>query len=123
MDDVITLISVTKTQNDYGVWEFTPTRKDVFCQVQSVTRAEFFEGGRNGLNPSFVFRVFVGDYDGETICEYQGKQYSIYRTYITNGEERTFVSNTRNGSSYTTYHTPSQDYIELYVERKGGTNA
>ena len=52
------------------------------CQVDSVTRSEFFEAGRNGLNPEFVFRVFFGDYEGgERLVEYRGKRYSIYRTY------------------------------------------
>jgi hypothetical protein len=69
------------------------------CQVNSVTRNEFFEAGRNGLNPEYVFRVFFGDYDGERIVEYKGKRYGVYRTY-----------HGRN------------DMMELYAERKGGTN-
>jgi hypothetical protein len=97
--DVITLISLTKSQDDYGVWRETETKHDVFCNVGSVTRAEFFEGGRNGLNPAYVFTMFFGDYNGERIVEYKGERFSIYRTY----HART-------------------DTIELYAERKGGTN-
>lgn len=97
--DVINLISESRTQDDYGRWIATKTSKQVMCQVDSITRAEFFEGGRNGLNPEFKFTMFNGDYSGETIVEYQGKTYSVYRTYL----RRT-------------------DIIELYVERKGGTN-
>ena len=97
--DVITLIATTQTQDAYGVWRKTETRKDVFCNVQSVTQSEFFEGGRNGLNPEYRMSMFYGDYDGETIVEYNGKRYAVYRTY----RQRT-------------------DILELYVERKGGTN-
>lgn len=97
--EVITLVSERKTQNDFGVWETTKTSRDVFCQVDSVTRSEFFEAGRNGLNPEFRFTMFAGDYEGEQIVIYKGKSYGVYRTYI----GRT-------------------DDIELYVERKGGTN-
>ena len=97
--DVINLISETRTQDDYGRWIATKTSKQVMCQVDSITRAEFFEGGRNGLNPEFKFTMFFGDYSGESIVEYQGKTYTVYRTYL----RRT-------------------DIIELYVERKGGTN-
>lgn len=97
--DVINLISETRTQDDYGRWIATKTSKQVMCQVDSITRAEFFEGGRNGLNPEFKFTMFFGDYSGESIVEYQGKTYAVYRTYL----RRT-------------------DIIELYVERKGGTN-
>lgn len=97
--DVITLIKTVRAQNDFGVWENTETTRDVFCDVGSVTRSEFFEGGRNGLNPAYVFTMFFGDYEGETIVEYNGNRYAIYRTY----------------------HAKT-DVIELYAERKGGTN-
>ena len=46
-----------------------------------------------------MFTVVAGDYSGESLCEYRGKTYSIYRTYINNA-----------------------DYIELYVQREGGSN-
>ena len=98
--DVITLLATTKTQNDYGVWVETPSQRDVFCQVDSVTRAEFFEGGRNGLNPEFRMTIFFADYNGERELVYKDKRYSVYRTY-----------------------QGRNDTIELYVERKGGTNA
>ena len=97
--EVLTLIGTTRTQEEYGIWHEAPARRDVFCQVNSVTRSEFFEAGRNGLNPEFMFSMFAGDYEGERVCEYRGQKYSIYRTYIA-----------RN------------DVIELYAERKGGTN-
>ena len=97
--EVITLVGSTKTQNAFGVWEETKTLTDVFCQVDSVTRAEFFEGGRNGLNPQFRFTMFFGDYEGERTVIYKGNPYSVYRTY-----------------------QGRNDTIELYVERKGGSN-
>lgn len=96
--DVIHLITQTMTQDAYGVWHPSETSRSVFCQVNSVTRSEFFDGGRNGLNPEYEFTVFYGDYEGEPIVEYKGKRYSIYRTYLA-----------RN------------DTLELYAERKGGT--
>lgn len=95
----ITLLTTAKEQDDYGVWVETITSKDVFAQVDSVTRAEFFEGGRNGLNPEYRMTMFSGDYDGQKMLIYNGNTYSIYRTYL----NRT-------------------DTIELYVERKGGSN-
>ena len=97
--NVIKLISITQTQDTYGVWRETLAYRQVYCRVQSVSRSEFFEAGRSGLNPEFVFTVFFGDYDGETLLEFDGKTYSIYRTY----------------------HTRS-NMMELYAERKGGSN-
>ena len=97
--DVIKLITMTRTQDEYGRWISTPTAKEVMCQVESVSQAEFFEGGRSGLNPEFRFTMFFGDYSGESVVEYKGNTYSVYRTY----QRKT-------------------DVLELYVERKGGTN-
>lgn len=99
MDAVIKLINITTTQDENGVLRNIETSRSVFCQWQSVTRAEFFEGGRTGLNPELVFTIFHADYDEETILEYNGKRYAIYRVY--------------NGGD---------DYIELYAQREGGTN-
>ena len=90
---------MTRTQDEYGRWIATPTAKEVMCQVESVSQAEFFEGGRNGLNPEYRFTMFFGDYSGESVVEYKGNTYSVYRTYLR-----------------------KTDVLELYVERKGGTN-
>lgn len=97
--DVIDLIAVTQTQDEFGVWRTTEKARQIYCQVDSVTASEFFEGGRNGLNPEFRFRVFNADYEGEPIIEYNKQRYSVYRTYLRR-----------------------DDTLELYVERKGGTN-
>lgn len=97
--NVISLVSTSQTQDDFGVWRQTETKRDVFCQVDSVTRAEFFEAGRSGLNPEYRFTLFDGDYNGESIVIFNNKAYSVYRTYHARTDE-----------------------IELYVERQGGTN-
>ena len=97
--EVITLIAETRTQDNNGVWRAAETRTDGFCQVNSVTRAEFFDAGRAGLNPEYQFTVFYADCNGEKTVEYKGQRYGIYRTY----HART-------------------DVLELYAERKGGTN-
>ena len=98
--EVITLIKYTKVQNDKGIWvDGVPIERNVYCAVDSVTRQEFFDAGRSGLNPEYRMTMFYGDYNGETLLMYQGSPYSVYRTY-----------------------RAKTDIIELYVERKGGTN-
>ena len=97
-EDVIQLVSVTNTQDGYGVWQKNETTVQVYCRVDSVSQSEFFEAGRNGLNPEYRFTVFAADYNDEDTVIYNNKRYGVYRTYRTG------------------------DYIELYVERKGGTN-
>lgn len=97
--DTITLIKSTRTRDDYGRWQAKETTNKVYVQVDSITRSEFYEAGRNGLNPEYRFRMFFGDYDGESECIFHGLRYSIYRTYLRRNDE-----------------------LELYVERKGGSN-
>lgn len=97
--DIITLVAYTSQQNDYGVWEKTKSERDVFCSVDSVTRSEFFEGGRNGFNPEYRITMFYADYNGEDEVIYNGQAYGVYRTYHAKTDE-----------------------LELYVERKGGVN-
>lgn len=99
--EIITLISIPKVQNEVGVWvDGTPIERKVYCAVNSVSRAEFYEAGRSGLNPEYRMTMFMGDYKGESLLKYKGLSYSVYRTFIA-----------------------KTDIIELYVERKGGTNA
>ena len=96
---VLTLIKEVRTQDELKIWHSETVKREVFAQVDSVTRSEFFEGGRSGLNPEFRFTLFAPDYEGELEVIYNGERYVVYRTYFA----RT-------------------DIIELYVERKGGTN-
>ena len=100
MDDELILLKTQITKDSYGVERETFLSRTVMCNKQSVTRSEFFGGGRSGLNPEMVFSVFAGDYEGETLCRFHGQTYTIYRTYLADAD----------------------DYIELYVERKGGSN-
>lgn len=95
----IILVSQTAEQGTDGVWREEEKTREVFAQVNSVTRAEFFEGGRSGLNPEYRFTLFAGDYEGEKVVVYNGERYAVYRTYIARTDD-----------------------IELYVERQGGIN-
>lgn len=93
----ITLIGETWQRDQNGINQPTETETKIFANVQSVSRTEFFEGGRNGLNPQLVFTVFRHDYNGQKIVKYNGIRYTVYRLY-----------ETRN------------DALEVYVERREG---
>lgn len=95
--DVANLVSETWTQNDFGIMECQTSHRQVFVDVTSVNSSEWFEGSRNGLNPQFRFTMFSHDYAGEKILEYEGVNYTIYRTYL-----------------------KDKDHIELYTELKKG---
>lgn len=97
--DVAYLVSESWTQDNTGVQRRTTQKRKVFVKVSSVNSQEWFEGGRNGLNPQYRFKMFQFDYLGEKIIEYNGVQYTIYRTY-----------------------NRSVDEIELYTELKKGND-
>lgn len=98
--DVLKLIGQSYERDDNGVMQLVDTtEREIFCQVESITRNEFFEAGRNGMNPEYKFLIFFGDYQNERVVEYDGKRYAVYRTF-----------------------RGKNDVIELYVERQGGTN-
>ena len=79
--DVMYLISTVQTKDELGIFREELTGRKVFCEVSSVSMAEWFEGSRNGLNPSLRFRMFAPDYEGEKMLAYDNVMYSIYRTY------------------------------------------
>ena len=79
--DVMYLIAATQSKDSYGVYKELLTKRQVYCEVSSVTQSEWFEGSRNGLNPSLRFRMFASDYQGEKLIQYNNTYYSIYRTY------------------------------------------
>ena len=99
MDSVLTLIGVQKDQNSLGEYvKSSETKQEVLGTVESVTRAEWYQAGREGKNPEIVFTTPIVNYSGEQEAELNGIRYSIYRTYMAN----------------------ESDEIELYLERKAG---
>lgn len=96
--DVIYLIAETKTQNAFGGWTSHEEKREIFCDVRSITMTEWFEAGRSGIvHPEFIFVINRNEYDDEKIVEYRGKRYGVYRTYAAKNES-----------------------LELYAEAKGG---
>lgn len=95
--EVCFLITTTHTRDDNGIMQASETEQRVFCNVQSVSASEWFEGGRSGLNPAYRFTMFEPDYNGQEIVRFNGVRYAIYRTYRT-----------------------KDNMIELYVQKEGG---
>ena len=94
---ILTLIEEAYKPDALGQLIPTETRRDVYCNLSSVSASEWFVGGRAGLNPEYRATMFVYDYNGERIAELDGVRYGVYRTYLAQNE-----------------------FIELYLERKAG---
>ena len=96
MDSVLTLI---RQDWDYSA-EDNPDPDESGLEVPgtlgSIGREDWYNAGREGLRPGFVFTTALVNYSGEREARLGGKQYAIYRTYITGNE------------------------IELYLEERAG---
>jgi len=84
--DVIKLISYTTTENELGDTIEVPTERQVFADKQSVRQSEFYQAATTGLRPELMFVVRTIEYNGESRLKYNGKEYSIIRTYDKDGE-------------------------------------
>lgn len=82
----IKLIGKAYAQDAIGQYIPTPTERQAYCDVRSITRAEWYDAGRNGFKPDISFTMFAPDYHGEDEVEWEGKRYSVYRTYIGQNE-------------------------------------
>ena len=55
-----------------------------FCQVESVTRSEFWRAKDHGLEPELVFSLSeFADYGGQKVLLYGGERYRVLRSYVT----------------------------------------
>jgi len=84
--DVISLITVTTTENELGDTIEVSTERQVFADKQSVRQSEFYQAAATGLRPELMFVVRTIEYNGETRLKYNDKEYSIIRTYDKDGE-------------------------------------
>ena len=52
------LVTESFTKDSFGIYGKTMQKRKVYVDVSSVNANEWFEGGRNGLNPEYRFRMF-----------------------------------------------------------------
>jgi SPP1 family predicted phage head-tail adaptor len=81
-DYELTLINLMESENELGdpiSAELPPTY--VWCDKQSVTRAEHYAAAQHGLKPEIVFVVNQYEYAGQKQVEFEGSRYRVIRTY------------------------------------------
>lgn len=79
--DIITLRSVVNTVDSSGYPIETATDTDVWADVRSTTRAEFYAANANGIDISQIFAVHAEDWGNQTQVIYGTKTYDIIRAY------------------------------------------
>jgi len=86
-DHELTLIGETIEEDEIGNQRPVETRTTILCSVKSAGRNDFYSGAAAGLRPEYVFTVHAYEYGGERIVEFEGKRYSVIRTYQVGAEE------------------------------------
>lgn len=82
--DLCTLVAQTTTTDADGYPAIAETSRQIFCNVcDGVTRTEFYEAYKAGIQLTATVEINQGDYNGERILEHGGKRYNIVRTYPT----------------------------------------
>ena len=87
-NEIIKLVKIVNDLDDYGNNVETKTEREVFAEIQSVTRAEFYQAAQADIRPTIVFVLEdYYDYEGEKLVKYQPynseveKEYRVIRTY------------------------------------------
>lgn len=88
-DSTARLIGETVTSFDeFGNPNKARTTTEIFCDIRSVTRSEFYSAAHNGLQPSLVLWIsHAADYNGEKLAEVDGRLYSVIRSYRAPGTD------------------------------------
>lgn len=81
LDDVADLLQITTTKDKLGQAIKSEKPYMVFCSKMSITRAEFNIAGQLGHKPELMLIVDADSYDNEKFLKYQGKKYSIYKSF------------------------------------------
>lgn len=82
-NEVIKLSSAAYSKDSKGVMRETVTVSGlIMAEIKSAGAGEWFEGGRNGLNPEYTFIINRLEYNGEETVIYNEVKYSVYRTYV-----------------------------------------
>lgn len=92
-NDIIELVSETKTVDEYGDTIEETTARTVFAGLRSIGQSEFYQAQAVGLKPEikFVLPDFL-EYHGEKIIRYkafnetEAEEFTVLRTYRNNNE-------------------------------------
>lgn len=83
--DEITLITETfptEKTNENG-FDNPPveSKNTVFCNKRSISQSEYYKAQQAGKQVEAKIEVHSADYAGEVLVEFEGKRYSVLKTY------------------------------------------
>ena len=82
LNDTIKLVDVVVAEDADGYETTVETLTEVKCDSGSgVTRAEFYEAMKAGMELTAAFEMWTCDYGGQRVIEHNGKRYKIERAF------------------------------------------
>lgn len=83
--DEITLIKETEPEqktNENGFPNpLVESKSTVFCNKRSISQGEYYKAQQAGKQVEAKVEVHTVDYAGEVLVEFEGKRYSVLKTY------------------------------------------
>lgn len=79
--DTVTLEAVTHDMDEEGYPKETVTETEVFADIQSVRRSEFYAAKQIGITLEIAVKLRAADYDGQERLVWNGKRYAVERAY------------------------------------------
>jgi SPP1 family predicted phage head-tail adaptor len=80
-DRIILRKAEIKSRNENGYPVTTHEDIEVWANVKSVTRSEFYAANANSINAAISFEIHAEDWGGQTQVIYNTKTYYIIRSY------------------------------------------
>lgn len=88
LNDTIQLIDYTPVEDADGYETPIETKTEVKCDSgNGVTRAEFYEAMKAGVEMSAAFVMWACDYGGQSEIEHNAKRYKVVRSFPLAGGE------------------------------------
>jgi hypothetical protein len=82
LNDTIKLVDVVVTEDADGYETTAETLTEVKCgSGNGVTRTEFYEAMKAGMELSAAFEMWACDYGGHKLIEHKGKRYKVERAF------------------------------------------
>ena len=84
LNDTIKLVDIVAEIDADGYETFEEKLTEVKCDSgNGVTRTEFYEAYKAGLELSAAFEMWACDYEGQKVIEHRGKRYKVERAFPT----------------------------------------
>lgn len=82
LDDICELVTTEVYLDDNFVQKTREVKEEMYCSVTNVNQYEFRNAQASGNKPALTFIFNYDDYKDNSHLLYEGKKYTIYRTFV-----------------------------------------